>query len=80
MAKLSNETSETIWSLKRQLAKVIENAKATEFVLFDTFGENERTDSYLADLQSVAEQATDRFSQLSKFGVLTPSLKSQMIC
>jgi hypothetical protein len=68
MAKLSNETSETIWSLKRQLAKVIENAKATEFALFDTFGENERTDSYLAD------------SRLSKFGVLTPSLKSQMIC
>jgi hypothetical protein len=65
MAKLSNEVSETIWSLKRQLADVIENAKAAEFVLFDTFGENERTVTYLTDLQSVAEQATDRFSQLT---------------
>jgi hypothetical protein len=34
MAKISNELSETIWSLKRQLADVIENAKAAEFVLF----------------------------------------------
>jgi hypothetical protein len=65
MAKLPNEISETIWSLKRQLAEVIETAKATEFALFDTFGENERTDTYLTDLQSVAEQATDRFSQLT---------------
>jgi hypothetical protein len=78
MAKLSNETSETIWSLKRQLAKVIENAKATEFALFDTFGENERTDSYLADLQSVAEQATDRFSQLTTLQIRSFNAQPQI--
>lgn len=73
MAKLSNEVSETIWSLKRQLADVIENAKAAEFVLFDTFGENERTVTYLTDLQSVAEQATDReaSSEKNRFFQLT---------
>jgi hypothetical protein len=83
MAKLSNEVSETIWSLKRQLADVIENAKAAEFVLFDTFGENERTITYLTDLQSVAEQATDRFSQLTTLQIRVfntqPQISSDML-
>jgi hypothetical protein len=51
--------------LKRQLADVIENARAAEFALFDRFGETERTIVYLDDLQSVAEQATEPFSQFS---------------
>jgi hypothetical protein len=48
---------------------VIENPKAAEFVLFDTFGENERTITYLTDLQSVSEQATDLFSQLTSLQI-----------
>jgi hypothetical protein len=63
MAILPNNTSEIIWALKRQLADVIENARATEFALFDRFGETDQTIAYLEDLQSVAEQATERFSQ-----------------
>ena len=69
MAKLPLNASETIWSLKRQLAGVIENARATEFALFNKFGETERTIAYLDDLQSVAEQATERFSQLSSLQI-----------
>jgi hypothetical protein len=46
--------------------------------LFDTFGENERTDSYLADLQSVAEQATDRFSQLTTLQIRSFNTQPQI--
>jgi hypothetical protein len=69
MAKLSNDVSETIWRLKRKLADVIDNARSAEFSLFDTFGETERTIVYLDDLQSVAEQATERFSQFSSLQI-----------
>jgi hypothetical protein len=69
MAKLSPDISETIWRLKRQLADVIDNARSTEFSLFDTVGETERTIVYLNDLQSVAEQATERFSQFSSLQI-----------
>lgn len=69
MAKLPNDISETIWRLKRQLADVIDNARSAEFSLFDTFGETERTMVYLNELQSVAEQATERFSQFSSLQI-----------
>ncbi len=71
MAKLPNDISETIWRLKRQLADVIDNARVAEFSLFDTFGETERTVVYLDELQSVAEQATERFSQFSSLQIRT---------
>jgi hypothetical protein len=69
MAKLSNVISETIWRLKRHLSDVIENSRATEFALFNTFGETDRTIVYLDELQSVAEQATERFSQFSSLQI-----------
>jgi hypothetical protein len=69
MAKLPPDISETIWMLKRQLADVIDNARSAEFSLFDTFGETERIIVYLNDLQSVAEQATERFSQFSNLQI-----------
>jgi hypothetical protein len=69
MAKLPNDISETIWRLQRKLADIIDNARSAEFSLFDTFGETERTIVYLDDLQSVAEQATERFSQFSSLQI-----------
>jgi len=69
MAKLPNDIFETIWRLKRQLADVIDNARTAEFSLFDTFGETERTMVYLDEFQSVAEQATERFSQFSSLQI-----------
>lgn len=39
MAKLPQETSETIWSLKRRLLDIVEEATAAEFNLFEGFGE-----------------------------------------
>ena len=44
---------------------MIENTRDAEFVILDRFGETERTIIYLDELQSVAEQATDKFSQFS---------------
>lgn len=70
MAKLPNDISETIWRLKRQLADAIENSRNAEFVILDRFGETERTIIYLDELQSVAEQATDKFSQFSSLQIL----------
>ena len=69
MAKLPPNISETIWRLKRQLANVIDNARSAEFSLLEAFGETERTIIYLDDLQSVAEQATERFSQFSSLQI-----------
>jgi predicted phage-related endonuclease len=69
MAKLPTDISETIWRLKGRLADAIDNSRSAEFYLFDKFGETERTIVYLDDLQSVAEQATDRFSQLSSLQI-----------
>jgi hypothetical protein len=69
MAKLPLDISETIWRLKRQLANVIDNARSAEFSLLETFGETARTIVYLDDLQSVAEQATERFSQFSSLQI-----------
>jgi hypothetical protein len=78
MAKLSNEISETIWGLKRKLADIIDNARSAEFSLFDRFGETERTVAYLDDLQSVAEQATERFSQFSSLQIQILNVQPQI--
>ena len=69
MAKLPNDIYEKIWRLKRQLADVIENSRDAEFVILDRFGETENTIVYLDELQSVAEQATDKFSQFSSLQI-----------
>jgi hypothetical protein len=78
MAKLPNDLSEKIWELQRCLADVIESARATEFALFDTLGETERTNVYLDELQSVAEQATERFSRFSSLQVRILNVQPQV--
>jgi hypothetical protein len=65
MAKLSNEMAETFWLLKRQLLDTIDEATAAEFLLFERFGETDRTMSYLDELKSVSEQSTARFARFS---------------
>ena len=65
MAKLPKEVKETIWLLKRQSLDIVEEASATEFILFDLFGETEHTISYLDEMQNVAEDATSLSSRLS---------------
>lgn len=64
MAQLPSETTETIWTLLRQLLTLVEDAGAAEFTLFDRFGETENTLSNLEDLKNVAEEAASRSAQL----------------
>lgn len=65
MAKLPDETTETMWSLKRQLLDIVNEATAAEAMLFNRYGETTETIIVLDELKSVAEQAAPRFSQLS---------------
>jgi hypothetical protein len=69
MGKLNPQTTQTIWELQCQLLEIIDAAKTLELSIFDSFGETERTISYLDELQSIAEQATDRFSRFSTFQI-----------
>lgn len=65
MAKLPPETLETIWSLLKQLSKLVEDASEAEFVLFERFGETDTTISSLTYLKNVAQEAASRYSQLA---------------
>jgi hypothetical protein len=64
MGKLSPQKTQTIWDLQRQLLEIIDAAKTLEQSLFESVGETERSIIYLDELQSIAEQATDRFSRV----------------
>jgi hypothetical protein len=65
MAKLPIETSKTLWTLKRQLLDIVDEATAAEFFLFERFGETDSTSVVLDELKDIAEQAASSFSQLS---------------
>jgi hypothetical protein len=65
MAKLSLETAQTIWDLQHQLLEIIDTARTLELSLFEAFGETEDTIPFLDELQSIAQQAIERFSLFS---------------
>jgi chromosome segregation ATPase len=65
MAQLPLEVTETLWNLKRQALEIVEEATATEYTLFDAFGETEETLSYLDEMKNVAEEAESLYSRLS---------------
>jgi hypothetical protein len=65
MGKLNPETAQTIWDFQKQLLEIIHTARTLELSLFESFGETDQSIIYLDELQSIAEQATDRFSRLS---------------
>lgn len=65
MAKLSEETTATIFNLKQQSLNIVDQATAAEFTLFQLFGETDETVSYLDEMKNVAEEAASSFSQLS---------------
>ncbi|MDJ1180012.1 hypothetical protein PJF56_14175 [Roseofilum sp. BLCC_M91] len=65
MAKLSPDRSTLIWNLKQDLLDIVDEAKAAELALLEGFGETDRTIEALDQLTEIAEQAKERFSQLS---------------
>jgi hypothetical protein len=64
MAKLPDETLTVIFNLLRQLAEGIEEASATEWMLFEQYGETEATIPELEELQNSRERLTEPYSRL----------------
>ena len=69
MAKLSPEINNTLSSIKQTLLEIIDEATATEYILFETRGETNETISLLDEMKNVSIQATERYFQLSKLEV-----------
>ena len=65
MAKLSPEKAEIIWELQQRLLEIIDTARTLELLLFEAFGKTEDTIPFLDELQSIAQQAIERFSLFS---------------
>ncbi len=71
MAKLPDETLTIIFTLQRQLVEGINEAAATETMIFEQFGEIEVTLPVLEQLQNVRERLMGSYSRLS---VLLPRI------
>lgn len=64
MAKLPDETITTILNLQRRLLERIDEATATEAIIFEQFGEIEEILFELEQLQNVRERAKSSYSRL----------------
>ena len=63
MAKLPDQTLTLVFNLQRRLLQRINEATATEAIIFEQFGEEE-TFLALQQLQNVRERATSSYSRL----------------
>lgn len=63
MARLSGEIVTTIFNLQRQLLERIDEATATEFTIFEQFGETEITIREFEQLQNVKDRADSYYSR-----------------
>jgi hypothetical protein len=77
MAKLPDELLTTIFNLQRQLLERIDEATATEFALFEFYGETEQTIDYFEQLQNARERADSYYLRL--FTTLRRSYPSQPV-
>ncbi len=75
MAKLSDETLTTVFNLQKQFLESIDAATATEFIIFERFGEIEETIPELNELQNIKERADSYYSRF--YTVLRLIYKSQ---
>lgn len=64
MAKLPDEILTTIFNLQRHLLERIDEATATEFSLFELYGETEETIDYFEQLQNARERADSYYLRL----------------
>jgi hypothetical protein len=65
MTKLSEETLTMTFGLLRQLADAIELASATEWILFERYGETDRTIGELRELQNARERLNQSYTRLN---------------
>lgn len=64
MAKLSPQTLRIVFDLQRRMVELIDEAKATEYNLFEAFGETEETIPELEYLENGAERLRNSYSRL----------------
>ncbi|MGL6344426.1 MAG: hypothetical protein ACRC80_35420 [Waterburya sp.] len=64
MANLSEETLTKIFSLQKQLFKIINEATSTDYNLAQQYGETSKTLPELEELQNIRERARDAYSRL----------------
>jgi hypothetical protein len=83
MAQISAEFQSNIRNLQQNLLDIVDNAKATEFILLERFGENNQTIIVLEELTAIAQQASDLYIQISRLLLRTaeiqPSITSDML-
>jgi hypothetical protein len=65
MAKLSDDTLVTTLTTYRQLLELINEAKATEYLILEEFGETEETLIALEELQNIVERLRNSYSRLN---------------
>lgn len=65
MAQLPDETTTTVLNLQRKLLAIINQATATQFIIFEQYGETETTIIALDDLQNVQERADTYYSRFT---------------
>lgn len=65
MAKLSDEIVTAVFNLQRQLLERIDEATATEFTIFEQFGETEAIIGEFEQLQNVRDRADSYYSRFS---------------
>lgn len=65
MAKLLPETLTNIFQLQRRLIELIDEASATEIMLFERFGETEATLIELEELQITRERLRSPYVQIN---------------
>jgi hypothetical protein len=65
MAKLSEETLNTIFSIQRGLAETVEEAASLEWLIFQEFGETQETSIELEELQNIRERIITAFKRLN---------------
>jgi uncharacterized protein YigA (DUF484 family) len=82
VATLPPETAASIALIKNQCLATINLASLSEWQLFVKFGETTETLTVLAELKTVAQEATDAFSRLSglqlKVATAQPEISSAL--
>jgi hypothetical protein len=83
MAKLPNDILKTIFELLEELSKLVDEALATEYQLYERFGETDETINSLDELKGIALDASSRYSQLCtlrlRIAETQPSLSNDML-
>ena len=63
MARLSTETLNEAFALQQDLLERLDETTATEFIIFEQFGETEATIPELDELQNIRERADSYYSR-----------------